>query len=156
MIIKTARFGNIKLEEKEIVTFVNPILGFKDTNRFVIVDSLDGEDFQFFQSIDDEHLTFLITDPFIFNKKYEFDMAGRWLQLLKLVDPADVLIKVIVTVRSSIDISINLKAPIIINSSTNEATQIILDGSEYSTRYPLFGGKEEKGSDGEYADPIKK
>ena len=52
MIIKTRDFGEIEIDEKEIVTFKCPILGFDDFKEFIVlIDESIGENFAWLQSV---------------------------------------------------------------------------------------------------------
>lgn len=152
MLVQTARFGELEVSEDEVWSFVNPILGFEMNSRYISI-SQENSLFEFFQSVEDEHLTFVVTDPFIFCKEYEFTLGQQWLDALHVDKEEQVAIRTIVTVRSSSDISINLKAPIVMNSRTREAAQIILDRSEYETRYSIIVSKGEEAG---HANSVKK
>lgn len=152
MLIQTARFGELEVRKENSVIFKQPIFGFETYDRFVRI-SQENSPFEFLQSVEDEHLTFVIADPFLFVQKYEFTLERRWLDLLQIENEKQVIIRSIITVRSPSDITINLKAPIIINSATRESAQIILDQPEYSTRHSILQSSEGETSD---VDSLKK
>ncbi|MFB5674712.1 flagellar assembly protein FliW [Paenibacillus terreus] len=144
MFIQTSRFGEIEVQEKDMITFVSPVLGFANLKKYVIINALENSLFQYMQSLEDKDLTFVLADPFQWFPDYEFELERRWLQKLKLKSKKDVDIWAITTLRSSSDISINLKAPIVINTKSNEAAQIILEGLDYPTRYSLIDNRQEE------------
>ncbi|WP_379157243.1 flagellar assembly protein FliW [Paenibacillus sp. sgz5001063] len=152
MLVKTARFGDLEVNHEDIWSFNNPILGFETNRRYINIPQ-DNSPFEFFQSVEDEHLTFIVTDPFNFCQEYAFTLEQHWLDSLHLDKEELVAIRSIVTVRSSSDISINLKAPIVMNARTKEAAQIILDKLEYSTRFSIIGNT---GEEAKCANPIEK
>ncbi|MBP1965801.1 flagellar assembly protein FliW [Paenibacillus aceris] len=139
MIIQTTRFGEVEYEQNEEITFVNGVLGFEQMNQFVFMDH-PGSPFQFLQSTLDPDLAFVVTDPFSFFQKYEFDLTDTVKNKLNLHSDMDVQIKVIITVRSETDITANLKAPIVINQSENKAVQLILDNPDYQIRHSIIMG----------------
>ncbi|MNJ68716.1 Flagellar assembly factor FliW [compost metagenome] len=94
----------------------------------------------------------MLTDPFLFFPEYEFTLEQRWREMLDIEKEEQVIVRSVVTVRSPTDISVNLKAPIIMNTKTRNAAQIILERSEYSARHPLTALEQE----GRHADSIKK
>lgn len=154
MIVNTKRFGSIEVNEKEVITFTRPIFGFGDMKKYVFIQSEnDRSPFEFLQSIEDENLTFIVTDPFVFFKEYEFQLDSYWIKALDLQTEEDVQVLTIVTVRSSEDITCNLRGPIVLNRAKNIATQIVLEHGGYTTRQPLLGGT--KGEDID-ADLIQK
>lgn len=154
MIVNTKRFGPIEINEDQVITFMGPILGFGELQKYVFVQSEgDQGPFEFLQSIEDENLTFIVIDPFAFFKKYEFQLDSHWIDALDVQSKEDVQVLSIVTVRSAEDITCNLKAPIVLNRVKNVAAQIVLDYGGYTTKQPLLGGK--KGDDSD-ADLIQK
>lgn len=148
MLIHTTRFGEIELKEQELWTMKKPIFGFEKNKKFVILPQKNSP-FEYYQAVDDEHLTFVLADPFFFFKQYEFSLEQRWADMLVINDEAEISIRSIVTVRSSEDISLNLKAPLIMNNTTKEAAQVILDILGYTTRHSIVqkSGRGEKDAD---------
>lgn len=145
MLIYTARFGELELNEQDLWTMKKPIFGFEKNREFVVLPQKDSP-FEYYQAVDDEHLTFVLVDPFIFFKGYEFSLEQRWSDMLAINDEAEISIRTIVTVRSPEDISLNLKAPLIMNNRLKEAAQIILDIPEYTTRHSIV--QQAKGGEG--------
>ncbi|WP_028589704.1 flagellar assembly protein FliW [Paenibacillus massiliensis] len=146
MLVQTVRFGELEIKDTSIIHFVSPILGFEEERKFVFIPSSDEDShFIYLQSIEDANLAFVLADPFPFYTGYEFDIEDKWIQKLKLDAKEDVEIRVVTTVRSPQDISVNLKAPIIINRKNNDAAQIILDNSRYTTRHSLFSNPSQGG-----------
>lgn len=154
MIVNTKRFGQVKLidYEEQFITFTSPILGFANLSRYLLFQEELGP-FEYLQSIEDEDLTFVIVDPFIFFSDYEFQLDSHWIDVLGIEDEKDVSIRVIVTVRSANDITCNLKAPLLLNKQNKLAAQVVLDNGRYSTRHSL--AVEVKG-ESEHVDPIEK
>lgn len=152
MEINTARFGKINVVPNTTWNFASPILGFNDCKQFIALAEENGH-FEFIQSVEDEHLTFILTDPFLFCPEYDFNLDKHWLDLLQIEKEEQIVVRSIVTVRSASDISINLRAPIILNADTLRAAQIVLDNSEYGPRYPIMNPKE---GETHHADFIEK
>lgn len=143
MKVQSTRFGEIEVSQDSVIQFVSAILGFQEDTQYVLIPQVEESPFQYIQSIKDPNLTFVLADPFLFFTDYEFNIEERWLKKLDLHGQEDVDIRVITTVRSSEDISINLKAPIVINKKSKEAMQIVLESGDYSTRYSLVNGQGE-------------
>lgn len=150
MEINTARFGKLIINSDNTLTFESPILGFEGFKQFVIISQEDGP-FEFIQSLDDEQLTFVATDPFLFCPEYDFTLDNRWLELLQIEREEQLTVRSIVTVRSPLDISINLQAPLVMNREKLTAAQVVLDRSDFGPRYPIMSPEEE----GLHADSIK-
>ncbi len=61
---------------------------------------------------------------------------------LNIKDNKDVLVVNTVTLNSKLEnITINLKAPIVINTNDKIGEQLILDNVDYPIKYPLFKGE---------------
>ncbi|MVP01548.1 flagellar assembly protein FliW [Paenibacillus lutrae] len=141
MIIRSTRFGDITLSEDQLITFESGIFGFENHHKYVLL-QLDEKDstFQALQSVDDEDLAFVITEPFLFKQDYEFELPTAIKNQLGIEREEDAQIFSIITIRSQNDITINLKAPIILNKALNKAVQIVLESVVYSIRHPLTKG----------------
>ncbi|KZS45804.1 flagellar assembly protein FliW [Paenibacillus glucanolyticus] len=154
MIFNTKRFGQIEIENNQMIVFESPILGFGNLKKYILLQSEDKKSpFEFLQSAENEDLSFIVADPFVFFPEYEFHLEPHWIETLAVTDESDIMVMVIVTVRSADDISCNLKAPVVINKSNNIAAQIVLDHRGYSTQELLL--REKKGAEID-ADSVKK
>ena len=141
MKVQSTRFGEIEVSQGSVIQFVSAILGFQEDTQYVLIPQVEESPFQYIQSTKDPNLTFVLADPFLFYADYEFNIEERWLKKLDLQEHEDVDIRVITTVRSSEDISINLKAPIVINKKSKDAMQIVLENGDFPTRYSLVNGQ---------------
>lgn len=139
MNLRTKYHGEIEIEEKDIVKFEQGIPGFGDKHSFTIL-PLDTQESTFFilQSTETEELAFVIANPFLFFKDYEFTISNGDKEFLKLINEHDTGIWSIVTLRDPfVETTVNLQAPIIINQKNNQAKQIILNDATYTTRHKL-------------------
>ncbi|MBS4538144.1 flagellar assembly protein FliW [Clostridium sp. D2Q-11] len=143
MIINTKNFGNIEVLEESIIQFSEGIPGFQEQKRFVIIENEDEENpFQWLQAIDTPELAFVIINPFIFKKDYDFNIPESVVEKLNINSPHDIAIYTIVVVPEDIKkMTANLSGPVIINAKEKLAKQIILDDKRYNTKYPIFQDK---------------
>ena len=64
--------------------------------------------------------------------------------------PDETLILVTVTVPKELQaMSVNLRAPIVINAAEKKATQVIVEGDEYPIKYPIYEILNKKKKEGE-------
>ena len=136
MKINTNFFGEIEIDEKEIITFEKGMIGFEDIKRFALV----GEEdlfVEWLQSI--EHSTsFAVMDPFMADSNYSFDIPDKIIEKLNIKDEKDILIRTVVIIPEDITkIRTNLQAPVIINTKEKKAIQIILDDT-YPMKYEFY------------------
>jgi flagellar assembly factor FliW len=143
MRVKTLRFGKIEVSEGEIITFPEGLLGFSEHKRYVILEPKEIAPLKWLQSIDSEWLAFVIVDPFIFARDYEFDVPEDCARLLGMENHNDAVVYVILTVDDDPrKTTANLQAPIIISKRTRLAKQLVLVNGEYDIRYPVLRSED--------------
>jgi len=142
MELKTTRFGKIEIDPDEVISFKQGLYGFKDNKEFILL--MDDETpFCWLQAIDNPDLAFVVTEPWNYCEDYEFDLDNEVKKELKIEEKQDVLVVNIVVVSDNLqDMTMNLKAPVIINKNEQIAKQIILDDDDYSVKYKLFNDEE--------------
>lgn len=139
----------LAVEKSKIIEFVKPILGFNAFKKFCILNIDKEKNVPFFilQSIENEDLCFIITDPNLFFKDYSVQVTDEEKNLLSLDNKADAIIFVIATLSSDFSSStVNLKGPIVINIKNNRALQTVLNNDIYSVRQKLSIIKSETAS----------
>jgi flagellar assembly factor FliW len=141
MNVQTLFFGELEVEDKDIVTFSQGIPGLEDLTQYTIIQPDPSIPFQYFQSLEHEQITFLVTNPFLFFEDYDIELPEFVQEELHIEHPEDVAVWTIVTVNADYTrASVNLLAPIIINNSNRTAKQIILHDSEYKVKHDLALG----------------
>ena len=140
MRINTTRFGVVEVDENLIFTFVSPIIGFEEAQKFVLIENDDNNIFRWLQSTQFPELAFPVSKANYFQIDYNFEIDDSAVELLELNSIDDVLSLNIVNIpKGQPQLStINLLAPIIINKRTKIAAQLILNGSEYLVKHPIF------------------
>ncbi|WP_028307524.1 flagellar assembly protein FliW [Desulfitibacter alkalitolerans] len=144
MLVKTRQFGEISIDDKEIITFPAGILAFEENRRFIIIPVENNPFFSWLQSIDEPSLSFLLIDPFSIQLGFYVDIDESLKDELEIKKQEDVLVHTIVTIPKEgfKKATTNLLAPIIINLEKKKAKQIVLDGMPSYIKYPLFPPKE--------------
>lgn len=138
MIFNSKIHGEIKYEEKDVITFKKGILGFEDLKKFFLVDLEGLEPFKILHSIEDENIGMVVISPFDFFKEYEIKLNEDTIKNLNIKSQEEVKLINTVTLNSDYDkITTNLQGPIIINISNNLGEQIIVDNSKYKVKQPL-------------------
>ena len=78
-------------------------------------------------------------DTFAVLTGYVFDIDDLDVKELKLSGPEELHVVSVLVIPDDIQrMTVNLAAPIIINTVTGKAKQIMLAGSEYNVRAPVF------------------
>ena len=137
MILNTKNFGEIEVREEDILEFEYGIPGFENMTQFVILGKADDESpFFWLQSVQNSNLAFVIMNPRDLVPDYEVEIDMFTANVLKIKDENDALIYAIVTVPEDISkISINLKAPIVINAKNNRGCQVVLENEKYRFKH---------------------
>ena len=101
-----------------------PLLGFEELKR-VELQKID-DIFMKMQSLEDEHVSFTLIDPFVL-REYDFEVPDAVQELLEITNNSNLLVLNIVLIQTPIENSIvNFIGPILFNTDTNRAAQIIL------------------------------
>ena len=142
--INTLRFGELEIEEQDVVRFADGIPAFEDEHEFVVLPYEEGTPYMFLQSMMTPELAFLMTDPFVFFPDYSFELDDENMEKLAINSMDDVLVCTLISVpRSGVaDMTTNLLAPVVINRHTMQARQIVLEKTQYTTRHRLFPEKK--------------
>ena len=134
--INTNYFGEIEIDDKEIIIFKEGMIGFEGINRFALVGETDLF-VEWLQSVD-ETISFAVMDPFIADSDYSFEIPDNVIEELNIKDKNEILIRTVVIIPEDITkIRTNLQAPIIINLKEKMAMQIMLDDT-YPIRYEFY------------------
>lgn len=142
MKIYTKYHGVREYEDKDILTFKKGLPGFEHLKKFIIFSAEENEVFSVLHSIEDENIGFVVISPFNVKKDYEFNVNDDSISELDIKSIEDVMVINTVTLNSNLKkITINLRAPIIINIKSKLGEQIILENDDYLIKQPLF--KEE-------------
>lgn len=147
MNIQTKYLGETNISEENIIQFPHGLPGFSDETSFVLMELPDGGTFQVLQSVQTAELAFIVTSPYHFYPNYSINLDDSVVELLKIKQPEDVAIYTIVTVKDPFSAStMNLKAPLVINTKTLLAKQQILNDDRYQTKAPI-AAQHSKGGD---------
>ena len=130
--------GKINYDENEIIKFEKTILGFDKSKRFILKDVNENDFFKILQSVDEPEVGFIVISPFEVENNYEINLNNEVINTLKIKEANNVLLYSLVTLNSKIeDITVNLKAPIVININNKKAQQFIIDKEKYKIKHPL-------------------
>jgi len=142
MKIETKRFGEIEINEAELIVMKGSILGFGHLKRFAMVMHDDKTPLWWMQSVDDPSVAFVVINPFVVMPDYCPPVPKEDTDFLDIKNPQDMVLLSIVTVRSQpFRVTANMRAPILINAATRMASQIVLDDVDYSIQYDVLDNK---------------
>ncbi|MGX9133376.1 flagellar assembly protein FliW [Rummeliibacillus sp. JY-2-4R] len=136
MKIKTAYLGEVEIEQSQILQFEHGIPGFENEKQFGLLPIENNDAFHVLQSIQTEQLAFIVTNPYEITINYNFEIDEAIVHALQIEKTTEVAVLTIVSLKETIEQStINLKAPIVWNTTNNKAKQVILNNDEYEIRH---------------------
>lgn len=142
----TRLFGEIEIDESKIITFEDGIIGFPDMKKFTLIFDEEKEDRQsisWLQSMDEPEIAFPVMDPLFVCETYNPSVEDELLKNLGTIKEDNLYVLVTVTVPQNIkELAVNLKAPIVINTDTRKASQIIVE-DDLPVRYRIYEILEE-------------
>ena len=153
MNIITTRFGEIDVDESKIIDMRAGIIGFEHLKKFMLHIQDEKNPFWWFQSLDEGAIAFVVINPFVIKADYEPMIDDNDTKLLEIKNADDVVLLVIVTIRQNpFSVSVNLRAPIVVNARKKIAKQVILEDPAYPVRYYLTaaGSGEQVSIAGDY------
>ncbi len=148
MLIQTKYHGEIEVEDKQVIEFNNGIPGFIEEKKFVVLPFAEGTPLLIFQSMLTPDLAFVITDPFAFFKKYEFELSDSVVEYLQIENNEEVSVFVILTLEEPFaKTTANLRGPLVINNKKQLGKQVVLNESNYTTKHLLLHEKTPVGQE---------
>ena len=138
--VNTKPFGEIEINELQIIDFPEGILGFDFIKKFIIMDAEDeGSPFKWMQAFDEKDLAFVIIRPLDFMEEYELVIAQNDLDTVKSDNIDELLIFAIVTIpENPRKMTANLQGPIIVNPVKRLGKQAISLSDRYTVRHNIL------------------
>lgn len=137
--IKTTRFGEIEVKEKDVLELPAGLIGFPELKRYVLLDHDKESPFKWLQSLDDGAIAFVLINPLLFKPDYTVEVSEAEVADLAIEDERDAVISVIITMPSNPqNMTANLKAPLVFNLKNRKGRQVILNNPEYTTRHNIM------------------
>jgi len=145
MITASKKFRNLEISEQSLVEMPFGMFGFEEMKEFVLLEKSKESPFKLLQATADPNVAFLLIDPLEFFPDYEIDIPSSDAEQLKLDDALEARVLATVTIDKNHGwFTANLVGPIVINSRTLEAKQIVLDNERYGTKH-LFKNESLQG-----------
>lgn len=125
--------------EQHTLTFPSGLPGLpKEYQQFALLQPDPKSPFYLLQAVIDEQVCFILINPFLLFTHYEFDLPIEDKTKLQITTPEQVAIFAIVNASGGLkQATVNLLAPIVVNTQTKLARQVILNDKRYDIRQPL-------------------
>lgn len=129
MEIKTRIFGDVTISDDKMISFPNGIVGFPDLKDFALIhDEEQGDQagIRWMQSVQEPNFAMPVINPLVVKDDYD-PMVDD--ELLAVIGKGEnLLVMTTITVPTDLSkMSVNLKAPFVINVDTRKAVQVVLE-----------------------------
>jgi len=139
MQIDTLRFGSVDVDENKVIFFNDGVPGLEQYRKYALLQFEESYPIVWLQSMEDTGICLPVLDTFSVLPDYVFDIDDMDVKTLKLTGPDDLHVVSVVVIPEDIQgMTVNLAAPILINTVTGNAKQVVLTGTEYNVRAPVF------------------
>ena len=142
MTVNTRLFGEIQVGDDKIVNLPQGIIGFPDLKSFTLIYDNEREDkgnIMWFQSLDEPQFALPVMTPSTVVPDYNPTVNDELLAPLGELTEENLYVLVTVKVPADIkEMSVNLKAPIIINTDTLTGGQLIVEDEDLPVRFKIY------------------
>ncbi|NCN27876.1 flagellar assembly protein FliW [bacterium] len=136
-IVNTNRFGSIEVQDQHIIHFKDGMVGFVQLKDYFIVESSSLPLLLWLQSVDNPAIAFPVVEPAFFQRDYkavptEADKARLELE----VGEATKQFVVMTIPEDMTKMTVNMKAPVVVNLEKGLGSQMILQDKNLLVRKP--------------------
>jgi flagellar assembly factor FliW len=128
----SSRFGTVEADPNSFLRFVRPLLGFEDLQQFALLNLDEYRPLYWLQSTEEAGLALPLLEP----GEVDGDYHQRVLEASGWKDRGELEVLCIVS-RQDGQWGVNLVAPLVVDSRTAEAQQVVLKDTPYDTFHPL-------------------
>lgn len=147
MQIQTKFHGEINIQADQTWNFPKGLPGFEEEKEFVLLPIESNDIFQVLQSIHTPSTAFIVVSPYTLVENYTFKVDEPTINLLNIEKEQDVFVLSVVSLKDPFESStINLQAPLIFQSTTKKAKQMILNDNIFSMRHSIGATAATKGA----------
>lgn len=126
--------------QERTVRFVEPMPGFDGEETFTLANIDDRGLLYSMRSVTHPDLRFVLTPADCFFDDYEPELAPVVTQSLGSSDDSDVQLMLMLTIASGLlEATANMRAPIVVSSTTGRAMQVVLDDETLPMQRRLIG-----------------
>jgi len=138
MKINTTRFGEIEFADNDVLEFSDGLPGFFELHRFALLRQ-DDSPICYLQAVDNENVSFALVDLTGIIEGYDPLIDSSLIESLGAYNPEHLDVLNIAVIPENVKhMTVNLKAPIIINWNEKKGKQVICTNEEYLVRHRLF------------------
>ena len=127
MRINTTRFGRIDVDAADVLHFPSGLPGLEDCRQWALLADIANDALGWLQSVGSAHVALPVVSPRRFVPEYQVRIPRSELTPLALGDARQAQVVVVVG-REGSGLTLNLKAPIVINLEGRTGRQVVASG----------------------------
>jgi len=135
MRINSTRFGRLDFQAHDPLLFPAGMIGFESCRQWLLLADADNEALGWLQSIERPEIALAVVSPRPFAPGYQLRTTRNELAPLELTDVRQAQLLVVVG-KNETGITLNLKAPLVINLERRLGRQVIAN-NDYPVQYEL-------------------
>ncbi|WP_442482090.1 flagellar assembly protein FliW [Aeoliella sp. SH292] len=131
----TTRFGNVPIEPTDVLRFDQGLIGMEMCREWVLLADNTNGALAWLQSLDRAEVALAVVSPRRFVKDYQVRISTRDVAPLGVSTTRDLQVLAILN-RHEDTLTLNLKAPIVINLATSRGRQVVAK-NDHEVQYVL-------------------
>lgn len=144
----TRLFGEIDIAEDKLIVLENGMIGLPEFQKFALIfdedKGMEKSTVMWLQSMDDPQTAFPVMQPNIVKPDYDPMVSEKMISGLGELNEQNTYVLVTLTATADVEqMSVNLKAPIVINTDTRKGCQIIVE-DDYPVKYKIYDVLKDK------------
>jgi flagellar assembly factor FliW len=133
--IESDVYGTLEVRSEQIFRFKKGLVGLEQQREFALLPIDQSDYFMLHSTV--EALSFFLVPADKVVRDYEFELSAETIDLLEVQKPEDVAVFLIVNLAED-QVSVNLKAPVLLSVSGRQGIQIIINEKDYPIRLPIM------------------
>jgi len=136
MYIPTSRFGQIAIEPEDLIQFPCGLIGLEDCRKWLLLADARNDSVGWLQSADRAEIALAVVSPRRFVPDYQVRVSRRQLEPIETGTSGDAQVLAILAAQSNGTMTLNLKAPLVINLDQLTGIQVIVS-EDWAVQHPL-------------------
>ena len=124
MDISTTRFGTVSIEQDDIITFVDGLIGMEDCHQWALLADAENDAIGWLQSLDRPEVALAVVSPRRFVADYRVRVSRRDVEPLGLASAEEAQVLAILN-QVNDSLVLNLKAPLVVHVAQRIGRQIV-------------------------------
>ena len=132
-----SRFATAEVNPRDVLRFPDGLPGYEAVREFVLLDMPDQAPLKVLHAVGGQEPCFLVVDPKAVMPSYRCELGASDRFRLGVEDDSGLVWLAIVSVAESGEISVNLRAPIVLNPARMIGRQVMPNACVYPLRYTI-------------------